>query len=505
MKAGPTLGMLLALLLASAGCFSLEGQWAYQPASGNSSQAVTLEIQDYIYRQEQILQKLIFRGCQEILIQSQFTENQVFVNPSSYYTQPIEGQTCGGDNPLDAIFSSLNRVFYFQINIDQLLLNDPYGALVLKFKRITQSSQPQLTGVWTMNQYGSTRTALSVEVGPSFIKLCQGMAEYAYSFPAGRNTILLRTVRNTCPSTELTTAVETARYYRLNDGILSLYDKDIALAAEMIYNKVYDPSKSIFDTSTPAPPAANSTSTAPAVSIAGSWSVITLFDVPFPSTPYYLNISNSTIALLGGCNSHSFLYTLDPANQTITLGPDVSTLKFCADSDDQLYLSGVQKMYKFLLSDTSSGQRLNFYGKDGKIGYALEIKKPAGSAPAAEGHAVQSAVKFDPFASGVVLMLVLKRRDLPRAVVTIDKAKGTLSYTSCNQITQNFAVADSGALSGSVKVGLGAKTSKTCPNNEEQVYVDALNSAVSYVFDPDTKTTIFKDKAGVEVVTFNRT
>ena len=72
-----------------------------------------------------------------MLLQSQFSENQVFINPSSYRTQPVPGKSCQNiqNNPLNTIFSSLSRVFYFQINIDSLVLNDPYGAIVMKFKR----------------------------------------------------------------------------------------------------------------------------------------------------------------------------------------------------------------------------------------------------------------------------------------------------------------------------------------------------------------------------------
>ena len=86
--------LTLAVLLVAVGSFSIQGQWEYQGATDSSGQAVTLEIQDYIFRGQQILQKMIFRGCQQMLLQSQFNENQVFINPSSYLTEPIATRSC---------------------------------------------------------------------------------------------------------------------------------------------------------------------------------------------------------------------------------------------------------------------------------------------------------------------------------------------------------------------------------------------------------------------------
>ena len=51
-----------------------------------------------------------------------------------------------------------------------------------------------------MNQYGNTRTSLSVQITGSQIALCQGYSLYNYSFPAGRNAILLTAVKSGCPS-----------------------------------------------------------------------------------------------------------------------------------------------------------------------------------------------------------------------------------------------------------------------------------------------------------------
>lgn len=99
-----------------------------------------------------------------MLLQAQMVENQLFINFNSYLTQPIQGKTCQSksNNPLTTIFSRLNRVFYFQIDIDKLLLNDPFGSTQLSLKRIISKKTLDISGVWSMNQFGSTRTALSV-------------------------------------------------------------------------------------------------------------------------------------------------------------------------------------------------------------------------------------------------------------------------------------------------------------------------------------------------------
>lgn len=379
-----------------------------------------------------------------MLLQSQFNENQVFINPSSYLTEAIATRSCEGEanNPLDTIYAGLARVFYFQININQLVLNDPYGVTVFKFKRVVQPSTVDIVGVWTMSQYANTRTSLSVEISATQMTLCQGMAVYSYSFPATRNSILLTVVSNTCPSEQLIAAIESVRFYRLDQGVLDLYDNDIALAVEVVYSQEYDPSESIFKAAatrtSPTSMTSSSSSSASytpsagisSTNLSGNWSIVTLFDIPFPNTPYSLSMSLSSISLLGGCNSHTFPYTLNTTGQIITIGEGISTMKACVSDDDQLYISGIKKMYKYLISSTSSGFSLNFYAESGQIGYALEIK-----------NAVASVQSQDlAFGEGVVLMLLLGRRDLARAVVRINGS--SLSYTGCNTITHGFTVSD---------------------------------------------------------------
>lgn len=192
---------------------------------------VTLEISDYIFMNQSILQKLNFKGCNQMLLQSEFTENQIFINPSSYYSSPLTGLDCSQlkVNPLDVLFQGLANVFYFSIVVDVLNLNDPFGKTLYSFKRVAASKSVDISGVWSMNQYANTRTSLSVQISTNQISLCQGYSVYNYSFPSARNTISLVAVKNSCPSQDLTQAVNAIKYYRLNNGILDFYDKNVAL------------------------------------------------------------------------------------------------------------------------------------------------------------------------------------------------------------------------------------------------------------------------------------
>jgi hypothetical protein len=80
-----------------------------------------------------------------------------------------------------------------------------------------------------MNQYGNTRTSLSVQISSTQITLCQGFSVYNYSFPSNRNAIQLIQVRNSCPSQDLINLINAIKYYRFNNGILDFYDKNVSL------------------------------------------------------------------------------------------------------------------------------------------------------------------------------------------------------------------------------------------------------------------------------------
>ncbi len=361
-----------------------------------------------------------------------------------------------------------------------------------------------------MNQFASTRTALSVQISPTQITLCQGNAVYNYSFPKQRNTIKLIPVSNTCPSTDLINAIQSTLYYRISNGILDLYDANVTLSAEMIYSNPYDPAKPLFS-STPVvatpvtPPPVVSVPPAPTFSasnISGNWSIVSLFGISFPSTTYYLTISATNIVLNGGCNTYSFPYTINPVPQTITLGNAIATLIYCANSDDQLYVSGISKMFKYLTSVTSTAYSLIFYDQAGKPTYSLyqKISTPAPTAPQINTNTVTPPTKVSnspssPFVSGTYLLLLLQRKDLPRAIVNLTPT--TFTYSLCNTISHTYSLAQPNSPKGSITISGAAQTKKACPQSTDDIYISALNSAVSYTSDPNTSTITFLNKSGV--------
>lgn len=175
----------------------------------------------------------------------------------------------------------------------------------------------------------------------------------------------------------------------------------------------------------------------------------------------------------------------------------ISTFKACGQSDDQLFVSGVNKMYKYLLSTSSTAYSLNFYDQTGNAGYKLTMPVPGATK-------IQAAPQIpDPFAKGTGLMLLLKRRDLPRAIV--DMTSTSLTYTRCNTMTHSLKIDTPKATSGNLVVALASQTKKACPDQNDQLYIDTLNSAVSFSFDSLTNTILLKDKTGTDVISLNRT
>jgi hypothetical protein len=79
---------VLILVLLSASGYSIEGNWTLITARyldlGNES--IVLSISDYIFKGQSILQKMTFSGCQKLLLQAQFSEDQLFINGKTYYT-----------------------------------------------------------------------------------------------------------------------------------------------------------------------------------------------------------------------------------------------------------------------------------------------------------------------------------------------------------------------------------------------------------------------------------
>lgn len=242
--------IVFVLAVLSISAYSIQGNWTLTSARyldlGNET--IVLSISDYIFKSQSIMQKLAFFGCQKLQLQAQFSESQLFINGKTYYTEPINSQTCSSSSSviLSNIYSALNSVFFFEINVDTLIFNDPYGSTVMTFKRIVRKAVANITGIWNMNQYGNTQTSLSIQISNSQITLCQGNLILNYSLAPAQNIINLTPVLSTCPSQNLTSAVMASKYFRLNNGILNFYDNTITLTAGLVYSAAYDPAKPIF-------------------------------------------------------------------------------------------------------------------------------------------------------------------------------------------------------------------------------------------------------------------
>ena len=519
------LTLTLCLLLAASRAYSVQGEWQLENGKGitEGRYPLTLTISDFVFRSENILQRLSFQECQEMLLQSSFTENQLFINFGSYFTQPIETRSCpqGGNSPLDQIYAALNTVFYFQIDGKKMMFNDPYGQDVLTFKRVVKPKATNLVGIWSMNQYGNTRTALSVQITPSEAFFCQGRAIYRYRLDPDRNAVTLTPVKDDCPSQELTQAIRNSRYYRLRKGILNFYDEDVSLTMEMVYSEEYDPENPVFTesgappvpsvpTPPPAPsqptPAPQPTSQAPKPislsNLVGRWTINDLFRIPFPSTPYSILFTPQEIRLLGGCNGYSFQYELNSATQLITIGEENGSKRDCSASDDKLYVRGIRKMHKYLLSDSDSKHLLKFYDVDGEPTYTLEIEKSEPS-PSSSSPAIPAPPKkVLPFESGNYLLLLLQRRDLPRKIIKV--TANAMTYSGCNSIEHLYQLDDPKAIEGGISIRGGAVTEKACVDSTDDVYYQSLNLAKSYKFDEKVGVIILSNAAGIETVTLSR-
>lgn len=277
---------------------------------------------------------------------------------------------------------------------------------------------------------------------------------------------------------------------------------------EFIFANPYDASKPLFPVATPpssATKAASAVNSQPSTSsIAGNWAIAALFNIPLPSTSYSLTITPNTIRINGGCNTFTYQYTINSTSQLIVIGNQTSTNKSCGQSDDQLYVSGILKMYKYLISGSNGIFTLRFYDQTGNPGYTLSINQNQGAQgsqakPAQPSSPNQTPLPLTP---GTYLLLNLQRRDIPRALVNV--TEGRLTYKSCNTIVHTFEPKKLTSAKGSIKITGSAITSINCTVNNDYLYMTALNSAVTYVFDPNAKTIIFSNQGGTEVVTLSQ-
>jgi hypothetical protein len=249
-----------------------------------------------------------------------------------------------------------------------------------------------------------------------------------------------------------------------------------------------------------------------------TWNITSLFSISMAKSPYYLVIGEKSLTLNGGCDIYSYDYTLNTTSQIITVGTVTSGGKPCSQSDDGLFTSGISKMNKYLLNNNGSTYSLKFYDQNGSPGYYLSTVQRVGAAsvpipvptvrPAAipspqiaPAAAASSPAPINPLAPGTYLMLLLQRRDLARAIVTI--TNNFFTYKICDSITQSFTQGSPTASSSSIKVTAAPASSGSCSKSNDQLYSSALAQATSYVYDSNAAVTTFSS-GSTETVLFSR-
>lgn len=186
----------------------------------------------------------------------------------------------------------------------------------------------------------------------------------------------------------------------------------------------------------------------------------------------------------------------------IKIGASTSTEKACGNSDDQLYVNGISKIYKYVYNNANGIARLNFYDQTGNIGYALDNSKNSQTnSPKSSSNSITPPSESWPLSTGNYLLLILSRRDLPRVIVTI--SGNTISYKGCNSIIQTFSPSQLTLPKSSISITGGPTTNNNCPVNNDSAYFGALNQARTYSYDANAGTVIFSNADGSEIATLN--
>jgi len=157
-----------------------------------------------VFKEQQILQKLSFKGCREMLLQSSFSGKNIFVNFKSYYSQPIPNVTCPNSKKdlLGLIYTQLNNVFTFSIKSDVLSFYSPTGKSLIAFRRVASiKTLTSISGIWNLKQFGNVSTSVSVQISKDQIVFCQGYSVYNYTID--KDKISFKAFRSSCPSSEL--------------------------------------------------------------------------------------------------------------------------------------------------------------------------------------------------------------------------------------------------------------------------------------------------------------
>lgn len=163
--------------------------------------------------------------------------------------------------------------------------------------------------------------------------------------------------------------------------------------------------------------------------------------------------------------------------------------KNCSNSDDQLYISAVSKIYKYISGQLGNQQSVKLFDLAGNLVYDLQPKVKTISSP--------------PMPPGNYILLLLQRRDLPRVFVTVTSTNFTFSL--CNKYSYNYVLGSSTSLNSTIKISGGAISSNNCTTSNDKIYDTALISSVVYVSDRTLNTVILSNSEGTQVVTLSQT
>lgn len=166
-----------------------------------------------------------------------------------------------------------------------------------------------------------------------------------------------------------------------------------------------------------------------------------------------------------------------------------------------------------MISNSNGVATLNIYDQKGNSGYVLTTgSKDINISSVTNTNTINSSPKatvspavpkmIDVLANGTYLMLLLKRRDLPRVMATI--SGNTVTYKLCNNIKHFFKIATPNANISNVTLTGGAITTNNCSKSNDGEYYNALNEVNALKYDDELGVIIFS-KQGTDTVTFSRT
>lgn len=93
--------------------------------------------------------------------------------------------------------------------------------------------------------------------------------------------------------------------------------------------------------------------------------------MPMDGSSVYFIFSSNLISYNGGCNTFQFQYTPNESSKTIQIGQNKSTSNTCQVNDDGLYVNGLARVSKYVISILGKEFRLKLSDGAGNLMYEL--------------------------------------------------------------------------------------------------------------------------------------